>query len=111
MQRSSARAAGVIRVSLYFAPREQEVLALVSAGLTNKDIADLLGLADSTIKGMISSLLSGLGLRTRSGLTSFVIRHSAGITSTGSTTIDPGCQCPVCAGNVISMDSGGERVA
>ncbi|WP_234326659.1 response regulator transcription factor [Streptomyces sp. NRRL S-495] len=46
-------------------PRETEVLRLVSAGATNKEIASRLYLSEGTVKNHISRVLSRLGLRDR----------------------------------------------
>ena len=45
--------------------RELEVLRLMAAGLSNKEIADALGTGDATIKSHVSSILSKLGVRDR----------------------------------------------
>ncbi len=45
--------------------REIEVLRLMAAGLSNKEIADALGTGDATIKTHVSSILSKLGVRDR----------------------------------------------
>jgi len=46
-------------------PRELEVLAMLSEGLGNRQIADRLGVSDHTIKFHISSILDKLGVSTR----------------------------------------------
>ncbi|MFD5423647.1 response regulator [Streptomyces sp. NPDC127069] len=46
-------------------PREREVLRLISAGATNKEIASRLYLSEGTVKNHISRVLSRLGLRDR----------------------------------------------
>jgi DNA-binding NarL/FixJ family response regulator len=45
--------------------REIEVLRLMAAGLSNKEIAEALGTGDATIKSHVSSILSKLGVRDR----------------------------------------------
>src|SRR4051812_38319993 len=45
--------------------RERQVLGLVAAGFTNGQIADKLFLAESTIKGHLSSAFSKLGIHSR----------------------------------------------
>jgi DNA-binding NarL/FixJ family response regulator len=45
--------------------RERQVLGMVAAGFTNSQIADKLFLAESTIKGHLSSAFSKLGIHSR----------------------------------------------
>ncbi|MDQ1512504.1 MAG: two-component system, NarL family, response regulator DevR [Microbacteriaceae bacterium] len=45
--------------------REREVLTLIADGLTNRQIGTQLSLAEKTVKNYVSSLLSKLGLRSR----------------------------------------------
>jgi DNA-binding NarL/FixJ family response regulator len=47
-------------------PREHAVLACLGEGLTNKQIAARLGLAEKTIKNYVTAILSELGIRNRS---------------------------------------------
>ena len=45
--------------------REAEVLALMSQGLANKNIADRLGISEHTVKFHVSTILSKLGASSR----------------------------------------------
>lgn len=47
------------------APRERDVLALVGAGLSNKDIAKRLYLVEGTVKTYVSAILNRLQIRNR----------------------------------------------
>jgi DNA-binding NarL/FixJ family response regulator len=46
-------------------PREREVLALVAAGSTNRQIADSLGVGEETVKTLIGRVFAKLGVRKR----------------------------------------------
>ena len=46
-------------------PAEIEVLRLIAAGNANKQIADLLGITEDTVKGRVKSILSKLGANDR----------------------------------------------
>jgi DNA-binding NarL/FixJ family response regulator len=59
-------------------PTEVQVAALVAEGLTNPDIAARLFIARSTVKGHVSSVLSKLGMATRSELAAYVARRQTG---------------------------------
>lgn len=45
--------------------RESEVLALIAEGLTNRQIGEVLALAEKTVKNYVSNLLAKLGLERR----------------------------------------------
>jgi DNA-binding NarL/FixJ family response regulator len=45
--------------------REKEVLRLMAAGLSNREISELLGNAEATVKTQVSTVLSKLGVRDR----------------------------------------------
>jgi two-component system, NarL family, response regulator DevR len=59
--------------------RENEVLALIADGLTNRKIGETLALAEKTVKNYVSSLLSKLGLqrRTQAAVLSVETRSAA----------------------------------
>lgn len=52
----------------HLTPREQEVLQLVAAGATNRDIAQQLFISEGTVKTHVTHLLNRLSLRNRSQL-------------------------------------------
>jgi DNA-binding CsgD family transcriptional regulator len=56
-------------------PREREVLALVAQGQTNKEIADALFVAPSTIKTHVASLLAKLDASRRAHLATIAARR------------------------------------
>jgi DNA-binding NarL/FixJ family response regulator len=45
--------------------REQEIAALIAQGLSNTEIAEILSIAHSTVKGHVKEILRKLGLRNR----------------------------------------------
>lgn len=46
-------------------PREREILRLIAAGFSNREIAEASGTAEGTVKNQTSSILSKLGVRDR----------------------------------------------
>lgn len=55
-------------------PRETETLRLVAKGLTNKEIAEALGVSEVTVKTHVSSVLSKLGLSSRTQAALFALK-------------------------------------
>lgn len=64
--------------SVQLTPREQEVLQLIGAGLTNRDIAQQLFISEGTVKTHVTHLLNRLSLRNRSQLA--IYAHSMSTT-------------------------------
>ena len=56
-------------------PRELEVLALVVQGLNNGEIAEKLVVSHSTVKFHVSSILSKLGVGSRTEATALAVQH------------------------------------
>ena len=53
------------RLVRHLTPKESQVLDLVAAGLTNRQIAGRLGVAEKTVKNYVSILLGKLGVQSR----------------------------------------------
>ncbi|NUS41478.1 MAG: response regulator transcription factor [Terrabacter sp.] len=49
----------------HLTPKEEQVLSLVAEGLTNRQIAERLGVAEKTVKNYVSTLLAKLGVESR----------------------------------------------
>ena len=60
------------RSSAALTPREEEVAALVSRGLTNRQIASELSISEHTVASHIAKILKRLGLNSRSRLSAWV---------------------------------------
>jgi DNA-binding NarL/FixJ family response regulator len=67
----SGRDAGLDQLT----PREREVLALLGEGLTNKELAARLFVAEKTVKTHVSAVLSKLHLADRTQAALFAVRH------------------------------------
>ena len=55
--------------------QEQKILELIGEGLTNRQIAERMFLAEKTIKNYVSSLLAKLGLTSRTQAAIFATKH------------------------------------
>ena len=55
--------------------QERRVLALIGEGMTNRQIAEAMFLAEKTVKNYVSSLLAKLGLQRRTQAALFAARH------------------------------------
>ena len=57
--------------------QEKRVLDLVGEGLTNRQIAERMFLAEKTAKNYVSSLLAKLGMHRRTEAAAFAVRHAS----------------------------------
>jgi DNA-binding CsgD family transcriptional regulator len=60
-------------------PREREVLALVSEGASNKDIASILVISLNTVERHLANIYTKLGIRGRAEAAAYAVR--TGLTS------------------------------
>ena len=58
-----------------FTERERQVLSCVFEGLANKEIADRIGVSESSVKATLQQLFSKTGVRTRSQLVRIALEH------------------------------------
>jgi two-component system response regulator DevR len=56
--------------------QEKRVLELISEGLTNRQIAARMFLAEKTVKNYVSSLLTKLGMQRRTQAVAYAVRHA-----------------------------------
>ena len=56
-------------------PQERQVLVLLAEGLTNRQIAARLYLAEKTIKNYVTSVLSKMGMARRTEAAVYAARH------------------------------------
>ncbi|WP_312856389.1 response regulator transcription factor [Nocardioides pelophilus] len=56
--------------------QEQKILDLIGQGMTNRQIAQELYLAEKTVKNYVSSLLAKLGLSSRTQAAIFAVKHT-----------------------------------
>jgi two-component system nitrate/nitrite response regulator NarL len=59
-------------------PREQEVLGMVAAGQSNKEVAFSLGITRSTVDLHVHHILQALGVTNRVAATLWALRHDGG---------------------------------
>ncbi len=56
-------------------PREMEVLALVSKGLSNREIGQRLRLSEGTVRNYVSTIMEKLNFRNRVELATYAVKH------------------------------------
>ncbi|NLG83497.1 MAG: response regulator transcription factor [Firmicutes bacterium] len=56
-------------------PREREILPMVAEGLDNKEIGKKLFISEKTAKNYVTSIRKKLGLKNRTQIALFAIRH------------------------------------
>jgi two-component system, NarL family, response regulator DevR len=59
-------------------PQEKRILDLVGEGLTNREVARRMQLSEKTVKNYVSSMLTKLGLSSRTQAAVFAARHPQG---------------------------------
>jgi DNA-binding NarL/FixJ family response regulator len=69
------REQGMLNTPSSLTPREKEILVLVSKGLTNKQVAEQLSIAENTVKNHIKNLLQKLNLENRVQLASYALKN------------------------------------
>ena len=72
---SRTRSAADAGVPSEFTAREMEVLRLVGQGCTNREIADLLAIAENTVKNHLRNILQKLHFENRVQAAAYAIRH------------------------------------
>ena len=61
--------------------RETEVVQLVSAGLSNRNIAAELFISEKTVARHLSNIFTKLGLTSRAAVTAYAYQHGLALTS------------------------------
>ena len=76
LDRIRQRASGAYQADIDgLTAREREILPLIAAGQTNREIAAAVYLSDKTVKNYVSSILAKLGLVHRAQVPAYVARH------------------------------------
>ncbi|HEX2026619.1 MAG TPA: response regulator transcription factor [Nitriliruptorales bacterium] len=63
-------------------PQERRIVELVARGLTNREIADELSLAEKTVRNYVSNVLAKLGVKNRTQAAAYVARVATCMTAT-----------------------------
>jgi DNA-binding NarL/FixJ family response regulator len=64
-----------------FSPREQQIVTFITAGCSNQEIADRLGLRIQTVKNHLCRIYRKLGVPNRVHLAVFAVGHGMGAVS------------------------------
>lgn len=75
MTRLRQRSVGVDPVAA-LSDQEKRVLDLIGQGMTNRQIAEHMFLAEKTVKNYVSAMLTKLGMQRRTQAAAFAVRHS-----------------------------------
>ncbi len=75
LTRDSLRATGSVTLPAGLSPREVEVLRLIAAGMTNKEIAAELVLSEKTVSRHLSNMFTKIGVSSRAAATAFAFEH------------------------------------
>lgn len=70
-----SRNAAVNKRDFGLTPREKQIIALIGAGYTNKDLAKELGISENTAKHHITNIFNKLGISNRLELLLFATEH------------------------------------
>ena len=87
--RRAQRPAEAVPTRAKLGPREQEILALVADGKSNKDIATALLLAENTVKRYVKSILEKLHVENRVQAAVFAVREDLVAPSSGMEAGEP----------------------
>lgn len=71
----SSRGGGAAPAPVPLTEREREVLALIAAGRSNREIARSLAVAEKTVKTHVSNVLMKLGVQDRTQAALYAVRH------------------------------------
>jgi DNA-binding CsgD family transcriptional regulator len=84
-----------IKVYFQLTEREQAVVQSLCKGLTNKEIAVELGIAEQTVKEHVKNIMAKTGVTTRTGILAIALRAFSGSFSNGSQSFKQiGKTCP-----------------
>ena len=62
--------------NVVFTQRERDILSLIAAGKTNKEIAGTVGLSEKTVRNYVSGLLAKLKVSNRAGAAAHAVREN-----------------------------------
>ena len=65
-------------------PRQEQILALIGEGMTNRQIGDRLGVTEKTIKNSVTGLLACLNMQRRSQAAVYAALRRAAATGQGA---------------------------